>query len=63
MICPNCEKELETISASHHYTLTFSSEQDKWVKDDGTAFYSCELCYAELGRIDIVDALVDTGEL
>ena len=63
MICPNCENELIIICAAHHYSLTYSNEQEKWVKSVGAVLYSCGTCYIGLSVSDIIEALQQTDEI
>lgn len=63
MQCPGCGAELTEIVARHDYILSYSGEQEKWVKDIGRVTYSCGNCSGELDTHDIAEALEQTDEL
>lgn len=63
MECPSCGAEVTEILARHEYTISYSEEQGKWVKDVGEAGYSCGNCLGNLEPRDIEDILRQVDEL
>ena len=63
MQCPCCNAELTEIIAIHTYTLDYSEEQEKWVKQTGDVNYRCGNCEDDLDIHDIMDALRQTDEM
>ncbi len=63
MQCPVCGAELTEILIVHHYSLDYSEEQEKWVKNDNGAYYNCGNCLEELEFSAIEDILKQVGEL
>lgn len=61
--CPHCGAVLDDVLASHNYSITYSSEQEKWVKSEGNVEYRCGNCIEELDIHDIEDILKQVDEL
>jgi len=63
MKCPYCGAELTEIVVVDNYTIDYSEEQGKWVKQIGEATYSCGNCEVILRTDDIEDILRQVDEL
>lgn len=61
--CPSCGVVHSEILASHNYTISYDEEQEKWVKEVGSAIYVCGNCHEELGTGDIEAILRQVDEL
>lgn len=63
MKCPSCGGEITEILACHTYTISYNTEQGKWLKETGGVVYNCAICMDELGIHDIEDILRQVDEL
>ncbi len=63
MECPYCHAMLTEITVVHNYSIDFSKEQGKWVKQLGEATYSCSNCESIMSTHDIEDVLIQVDEL
>jgi len=63
MICTECGAVDPEIMATHNYTIEYSEEDNKWVKTEGDAIYSCSNCEVILGIDEIADILRQVDEL
>ncbi len=61
--CSGCGAEVTEILANHHYTVEYSEEQEKWVKNIGDVTYGCGNCLEEFDTHDIEDVLRQVDEL
>ncbi len=63
MQCPSCKAENPEILARHNYTISYSEDQTKWVKNTGYVFYNCRNCEGPLELDEIEEALKQVDEL
>ena len=61
--CPGCDAVVPKILVCHEYSIDYSEEQKRWVKQVGWVTYSCANCEVELNIFSIEDILKQVDEL